>query len=148
MSKGYVYVLSNPSMPGLVKIGWSGNGGRHRADQLYKTGTPARFAVEFEIMSRQPQELERRVHSRLVAFRLNDGREFFSCSISLAVERIITCFMEMHATGLELVEVESTGKRRLYVPPPPLPPETAEARARTRATLEGLRASLENEVIS
>lgn len=51
-SKGYVYILSNPSMPGILKIGRSINGGKGRADALYKndTGVASPFALEFEMI--------------------------------------------------------------------------------------------------
>jgi len=49
MKQGYVYILTNPSMPGLVKIGRSKNGGRKRASDLYQTGVPTPFRKRSEL---------------------------------------------------------------------------------------------------
>jgi len=146
MSKGYVYVLSNPSMPGLVKVGRSIHGGKQRASQLNHTGTPTPFVLEFEMMSKRSEDFEHLVHTRLAAFRPNDNREFFCCSVSLAVERIVTCFIEMHAKGLELVEVDPVkGKRRPFPQPEPTRIPSPEERARSIAALRELADSLNTE---
>ena len=44
---GLIYVLTNEAMPGLVKIGITGSDPNSRADQLYTTGVPVPFTVEF-----------------------------------------------------------------------------------------------------
>lgn len=91
-AKGYVYVLSNPSMPGIVKIGHSVNGGDSRAKAIWTTGVPTKFKVEFEILIDNPQSLERRVHERLSGLRINASREFFRCDIFIAVAAILDEF--------------------------------------------------------
>jgi len=42
-SKAHVYILTNESMPGLVKIGWTAGDPNERADALSTTGVPTRF---------------------------------------------------------------------------------------------------------
>ena len=40
----YVYLLTNPSMPGMVKIGYTAqNDAKKRIDGLYTTGVPFPF---------------------------------------------------------------------------------------------------------
>lgn len=150
MSKGYVYVLSNPSMPGLVKVGWSKYSGQQRADQLYRTGTPLRFVVAFEIMSTLADDLEHATHRALSRHRVNDGREFFSCSINEAVECIIEHFIKLHSNGLKLtdfcIDEDKPEPQQYFAPPEPEPMPTEEGRARARATLAGLRALISDEV--
>src|SRR6185369_16856001 len=89
--RGYVYVLSNPSMPGVVKIGRSENGGFSRAKAMYigATGVPQPFHLEFELLSDDAHQLEESVHECLNRYRVNQSREFFRCSVSVAIESVI-----------------------------------------------------------
>jgi hypothetical protein len=90
--RGYVYVLSNPSMPGIVKIGRSVEGGKHRARQIYTTGVPTPFEVQFEILVSEPEYVERAAHDRLAKYRENGSREFFRCEVDEAALAIADCW--------------------------------------------------------
>lgn len=94
MSEGYVYILSNPSMPGLVKIGRSKRWPEERAKQLHQTGVPTPFAVVDYQFSPNSQELERWVHDALSDHRVSDRREFFKCSIADASHKLEQCHFE------------------------------------------------------
>jgi hypothetical protein len=85
VSKGYVYVLSNPSMPGIVKIGRSIHGGRSRARELNSTGVPTPFDLEFEMFVDDCESVEVACHEVLEKYRVNDGREFFKCTVHKAI---------------------------------------------------------------
>lgn len=84
-NRGYVYVLSNPSMPGVVKVGRSKIGGKHRAQQIYTTGVPEPFRLEFEVMVDDASEVEALAHERLSFCRVNGSREFFRCEVMDAI---------------------------------------------------------------
>ena len=44
----YVYCLSNSSFcPNILKVGWTRNNPAYRANQLYTTGIPTPFKIEF-----------------------------------------------------------------------------------------------------
>ena len=88
---GYVYVLSNPSMPGIVKIGHSIYGGKHRANALYKniTGVPEPFRLEFEVFTQDYALIEERAHEALASARVNASREFFRCDVREAVLAVL-----------------------------------------------------------
>src|SRR5581483_11866894 len=59
MDNGYVYVLSNATMPGLLKIGKTTRSSDERARELSRsTSVPSRFVVEYEIFSPAASELE------------------------------------------------------------------------------------------
>ena len=74
-------MLTNPAMPGLVKIGCTGRRPSDRARELSdKTGVPAPFAVAWCCSVSDWQAVERLTHSRLSACRPNRNREFFACS--------------------------------------------------------------------
>jgi hypothetical protein len=75
--KGYIYVLTNPAMPGLVKIGRSIHGGRKRAEQIDGTGVPMPFDVYFEMTFTDPEDAELSIHETLRGKRVNPAREFF-----------------------------------------------------------------------
>ena len=91
-NKQYVYVLSNDTMPGLVKIGYTKNDPTHRAKQINAaTGVAMDFNVEWAYPCFNGFELEQEVHSYLDSFRLNKNREFFRMSVEEAksvVERL------------------------------------------------------------
>lgn len=89
MNKGYVYALSNPGMPGLIKIGRSINGGRGRASEIDGTGVPFPFEVEFECLFEDCVQGESRVHKDLDRFRINPRREFFKVDVLEAKEAIL-----------------------------------------------------------
>jgi len=79
MDNGYVYVLSNATMPGLLKIGKTTRSSDERARELSRsTSVPSRFVVEYEIFSPAASELERAVHAKLESERHNSRREFFA----------------------------------------------------------------------
>ena len=89
--KGYVYVLSNPSMPGLVKIGRSKVGGNSRGKQMYRgdTGVPTPFELEFECLFDDCIEAEAMLHDELGHLRVNPQREFFKMDQDEAVIAVL-----------------------------------------------------------
>lgn len=92
--KGYVYVLSNPSMPGIYKVGRSKNGGRARASDLYTTGVPTPFEVETEILVSDSDHTEIAVHEKLRELRVNDSREFFKAEMFEIVQALHEAVLE------------------------------------------------------
>ena len=58
-----VYVLTNPAMPGLVKIGSTvSEDASIRLAQLYSTGVPFPFNLEFAAKVSNCDEVERALH--------------------------------------------------------------------------------------
>lgn len=104
MSKGYVYILSNPAMPGLLKIGKSVHGGKQRAGQLYQTGIPAPFHLEFEILCEYPEEAEASAHQSLGGHRVRSGREFFDAPLSDAIAAVTAAALSEYAFALVSVD--------------------------------------------
>ena len=81
-----VYVLSNPAMPGLVKIGWTGSeDAATRIAQLYSTGVPFPFKLEFACRVSNADEVERALHRAFAPNRVNPKREFFSIEADQAI---------------------------------------------------------------
>lgn len=88
MSKGYVYVLTNEYMPGLVKIGKTTRNPEGRANELYQTGVPAPFRVAFEVICPDCGEVEAWVHRDLAPHRVNSSREFFKVDVAAAIRAL------------------------------------------------------------
>ncbi len=85
MKTGYVYILINQSMPGLLKIGKTTRNSRDRARELSTSGVPTPFQVAFEIFSEDHEKLEHDIHRQLNDFRVATNREFFKYPIDKAI---------------------------------------------------------------
>jgi hypothetical protein len=84
--RGWVYVISNPSMPGLLKVGYSRKDPLIRARELSSTGCPQPYRVEYDLLVVAPQKVEQETHQRLSSKR--DGKEWFRCSLAEAITAI------------------------------------------------------------
>jgi hypothetical protein len=140
VASGYVYVLSNPSMPGVVKIGRSIHGGYSRGRSLYQTGVPAPYELEFEIYTKDHEWLEAQAHQSLRFNRTNPDREFFKCAPNEAIEEIIAIYSERLCSSRPPSAPETS-------PPEPMSPEQeAAAKAKGRQALSRLKALFDDEV--
>ena len=89
MQEGYVYILSNPAMAGLIKVGQTRRSPEERARELSRnTSIPSDFIVEFEIFTLDREALEKVAHSKLEPFRINKKREFFKINVERAADII------------------------------------------------------------
>ena len=81
-----VYVLSNPAMPGLVKIGRTSQDDHlDRVSQLYTTGVPVPFEVEYACRVPNPVDVESALHRAFAPQRINPRREFFEIEPDQAI---------------------------------------------------------------
>jgi len=85
LNPGYVYILINESMPGLLKIGKTRRDSRSRARELYKTGVPTPYQVAFELFCDDYERTESQIHDELSDFRVNNNREFFRYPLDKAI---------------------------------------------------------------
>lgn len=84
---GYVYVLTNAAMPGIVKIGRTGRDPLKRLREINSaTGVPVPFRIAGAVRARDAAAAEADIHQRLQASRVNRKREFFRCSVERALE--------------------------------------------------------------
>lgn len=85
----WVYVLSNESIPGLLKIGSTQKSPEERAKQISRgTGIPTEFNVEFAFKCFNAERLEREIHRYFKAMRISKDREFFQVPLSEAKKAI------------------------------------------------------------
>ncbi len=81
-----VYVLTNPAMPGLVKIGRTDNtDANSRIGQLYTTAVPVPFTLEYACNVSNPDEVEQALHIAFGPQRINPRREFFQIEPEQAI---------------------------------------------------------------
>jgi hypothetical protein len=83
---GIIYVLSNPAMPGLVKIGkTSRDSVDARLNELYTTGVPVPFECAFAGRVIDESKVERAFHTAFGPYRVNPSREFFQIEPEQAI---------------------------------------------------------------
>jgi hypothetical protein len=83
----WVYVLTNPTMPGLCKIGFTKNKPSDRVKQINSaTGVALDFIVEWAFPCFNAHDVEKQVHKYLEknGFRVNKKKEFFNISVDEA----------------------------------------------------------------
>jgi T5orf172 domain len=86
--RGYLYILSNSMIPGLLKIGFTTRSVADRVSELgAATGVPVGFTVEAYFESTDPIAHEKSIHKRLAHCRMR-GKEFFRVSVDEAVEAL------------------------------------------------------------
>jgi hypothetical protein len=79
-TEGQVYALTNPAMPGLIKIGFTDGDVYARARELSRsTGVPEPFEVLRAVTCTNPRLVEAKLHELFSEYRVV-GREFFRIS--------------------------------------------------------------------
>jgi len=87
--KYWVYVLSNISMPGLLKVGYTALTPEKRAYQLSTaTGVATPFKVEYAFKCHEGEFLETEIHNYLESYRVSNNREFFNIELDKVIEII------------------------------------------------------------
>lgn len=109
MSYGYVYVMSNPCMPGLLKIGYTERPVEERLQEANQGNTwiPMPFSLELSKFVNEPQKKEITIHRILDAHRVNPKREFFRTDMDQV--KMLFDLMDSH----EPPEVEPDAETRL-----------------------------------
>jgi hypothetical protein len=82
----WVYILSNPYMPGILKIGYTYNEPEERAAQLFKTGVPDEFIIAHRCKCFNGMRVEKAVHNHLKRKRIRMDREFFKIDLEEAIQ--------------------------------------------------------------
>ena len=82
--RGWIYIISNKSMPGLVKVGYSGKDPEDRASELDNTGAPHPYVVEYDVLIEgELFQVEQHIHQNLSSY--SEGKEWFRCTPEQAV---------------------------------------------------------------
>lgn len=115
-----VYVLTNPAMPGLVKIGQTGRrDANRRIAELYSTGVPVPFILEYACKVPNAEEVERALHRAFAPNRVNPRREFFRIEPdqAIAILRLLhtedaTDEVALEPTGLDPLSLAAADQLR------------------------------------
>ncbi|MDB4646527.1 GIY-YIG nuclease family protein [Akkermansiaceae bacterium] len=101
---GWVYVITNESMPGLVKVGVTKNRPEHRAKELDETGSPTPYKVETAFLfSKAAERIEKKGHALLADVRVRGNREWFKASPKYAALKILDASFHV---GSEIFKIE------------------------------------------
>ena len=86
---GIVYILTNDSMPGIVKIGMTEQETiEERIKSLDNTSVPTPFRFYFAIDTKKHKEIEKLVHNAFSDYRVRNNREFFEMDPERAVSAL------------------------------------------------------------
>ena len=117
MSEGIVYVLTNPAMPRMVKIGRTGREIGARLSDLYTTGVPLPFECEYAARVKDQNEVESAFHLAFGPYRVNPRREFFNIEPEQAITLLrlmaledVTPVVQKEAENVDLEAKTSTEK--------------------------------------
>ena len=128
MEYGIVYLLTNPVMPGLVKIGMTAQEDiEKRMRELYTTGVPVPFECQFACKVKKGDcvKIEKALHAAFAPQRVNANREFFRIQVEQA-KAILELFHHTDVTEEVSDEIENdltdddkaaTKNARLHRPP-------------------------------
>ena len=85
---GIVYILTNESMPGYLKIGYTQGSSEvdvtKRMSELHTTGVPLPFECVYAAVVADAQKIEKQLHTVFEKDRTSPRREFFECKVRSA----------------------------------------------------------------
>lgn len=113
--EGIIYILTNPIMPGIIKIGKTTQEDvKLRMAQLYSTGVPVPFECEYAAKVNNIDEVERALHTAFGPDRVNPKREFFEIEANQAITIIklleienVSPLVEQEAEIIDEVELDA-----------------------------------------
>jgi hypothetical protein len=107
MKHGIVYVLTNPAMPGLVKIGQTTNEITIRMNELNTTGVPFPFDCLFACEVDDCKIVESALHKAFYPYRVNPKREFFEIDPDQAIV-LLRLFAKKEVTPTVSAEIDKS----------------------------------------
>jgi hypothetical protein len=113
--EGIIYLLSNPAMPGIIKIGKTTKEDvKVRMKELYASGVPLPFECDYAARVRNIDEVEKALHTAFSPNRVNPRREFFEIEAAQAIAIIrllemqnVTPLVDREVNLIDPVELEA-----------------------------------------
>lgn len=100
---GWVYVLKNKNVPGLLKIGFTDTSVKRRIDEVSdNAGVPGKYSLITKFELKGAQSIERIIHKELKEYRVDAKKEFFNLpeKIGVVIVRLIVEREELRIKGL------------------------------------------------
>lgn len=132
---GFLYVLSNPAMPGHLKIGRTRRRPQDRMAELSQaTGVPVPFELAYSHAFENVNLAESLVHQELEArgARVASNREFFEIAVAEAKAVIVAVYERLHDPQMQEAMLEELDTRAQQL----LAQDTAAAREQALSCLE------------
>jgi len=85
----FLYIISNESMPGMIKVGRTSTSVEQRMGELNTTGIPTKFEIEVVFSVSNSKEAEKKAHTSLKRYRVSKQREFFKVPVTTAIKKLI-----------------------------------------------------------
>lgn len=111
--EGIIYILTNPSIPNLVKIGMTTRDNvATRMSELYTTGVPVPFNCSYAGKVADVKNVEKVFHKAFAPYRINPNREFFEIEDAQAIVLLELICLENVTPQIisELEKVDSVSK--------------------------------------
>lgn len=81
----WVYILTNPALGGMIKIGYTSLDPHTRAEQISRgTGVPLGYEVAWAYKCYKGEKIEKEVHKYFKKYRVSPSREFFKVGLEEA----------------------------------------------------------------
>lgn len=87
-TEGWIYIMTNPAMPGICKVGYTDIDPHTRAKQLNNTSTASDFVVAWSCQTRWAHQIEQQTHRLLTSQGLHTKREFFHATLTQVIANI------------------------------------------------------------
>lgn len=113
-SNGIVYILTNPAMPGIVKVGKTTREDvETRLNELCSTGVPVPFECEFAARVADEADVEMAFHIAFSPYCVKPGAEFFQIDSEKAIALLKVMALEDVTPSLQAeAEKVDTGARK------------------------------------
>jgi len=120
---GIIYILTNPAMPGIVKIGKTAREIETRLSELYSTGVPVPFECVFAGKVSDIDKVEKAFHLAFAPYRINPKREFFQIEAEQAIAMLelmttedMTPALQKEADNVDIESKEASKKLKAKRP--------------------------------
>ena len=102
--KGFVYIMTNDSMPGIIKVGMSTKVPTERAKDFEDTGLPMPYVVQYYAFFDDMRQAEKKAHNELSKYHYN--KEFFKTDVGTAINCIENLGLSFNRLYCKLDKVE------------------------------------------
>lgn len=113
-SQGFIYVLVNPSLGGLIKVGFTKRSIEERVKELSSsTSIPTPFIPVYWKRVSEVEQLEKTIHAQLKSLGFSHGKEYFKVEPPVVIDLIISLIEEKSYDSPEHFNVDEQSLEEL-----------------------------------